>query len=69
MATTLNDPIAVPRNDAHRRARPALRLLPYRFAINRWQGYRDQQMLRALRTIDHPGVLEDARIARGPTRR
>jgi hypothetical protein len=69
MATALTDPNITLRDDAHRRVRRTLRLLQYRFVTTGWQRYQEQRMFRVLRTIDHPGVLEDARIACGPPRR
>jgi hypothetical protein len=69
MATALIDPNITVRDDAHGRAYRMLRLLWHRFIANAWQHYQEQRMLAVLRRIDHPGVLEDARIACGPRRR
>jgi hypothetical protein len=69
MATALTDPNITLRDDTHRRVHRTLRLLRYRFITIGWQRYQEQRMFRVLSTIDHPGVLEDARIACGPPRR
>ena len=69
MATVLTDPNVTLHDDAHRRAYRVLRLLRHRFIADAWQRYQEQRMLTVLSRIDHPGVLEDARIACGPPRK
>jgi len=69
MATVITDTNITLRDDAHRRVRRTLRLLRYRFIANGWQRYQERRMFRVLSTLDHPGVLDDARIACGPPRR
>jgi hypothetical protein len=69
VATVLTDPNVTLHDGAHRRACRVLRLLRHRFIADAWQRYQEQRMFTVLTRIDHPGVLEDARIACGPRRR
>jgi hypothetical protein len=68
MATTLSDSPASRAEATRQRERRTLRYLCVAFIATRRQRRARLRMLRAVRNLDHPGVLDDVRIACGPFR-
>ena len=68
MAATATDPISAPRDDTRddllQQAHLSLRVV-----MRSWQRYEERRMVRAVQSIDHPGVLADLQAACGPFRR